>query len=345
MKVHSFNTVWLPVTYLCNNKCWWCYAKQSEYISVEQVLKDREDELIELLAGLDIKRIILIGGEPTLYSNISTLISKISKKNIWVGMVTNGRLLSDRTFAKDLKVAGLSSVTVSIEGSNAIIHEKSTKIAGSFSETLQGINNTLEIGIPTSTETVINIDNLEDLLNIVDFLEKYKLHQISFSVCGPCLGEIDKPFSGITLNDGASAFELISHHSNSGRVRLITSMPVCSFSHDFRMDTVAFRRVSTGCHIISGRSFVLEPGGDVIPCVHFSGYPLFNVYKNKIIISPKEFIQLYNDPNGINEQFRGALKRYPSSKCFNGKCWNPCIGGCPVFWFVLDAEKEIRGLN
>jgi MoaA/NifB/PqqE/SkfB family radical SAM enzyme len=45
-------------------------------------------------------------------------------------MVTNGRKLSDYYFVQAIKKAGLSSLTVSIEGSNSFVHDSITKYLG-----------------------------------------------------------------------------------------------------------------------------------------------------------------------------------------------------------------------
>lgn len=49
-------------------------------------------------------------------------------------------------------------------------------------------------------------------------------------------------------------------------------------------------------------------------------------------------IQLRGD--SIDESL---LRRYPSNKCKEDDCWNPCTGGCSVFWLKYDPAKEIKG--
>jgi radical SAM protein with 4Fe4S-binding SPASM domain len=103
--------------------------------------------------------------------------------------------------------------------------------------------------------------------------------------------------------------------------------------------------LSYGCHILFGFNFVLDPNGDVLPCVHFSNYPIFNVYENGKVMSADRFREKYNNPNGENQRFRKELRRYPSEKCKNDGCWGPCTGGCSVFWLKYDPSKEIKGLQ
>lgn len=117
--VRQFNVVWLPLTYRCNNRCIWCYANSDDYASVQNKILplSEQDEILTLLHELKIPRVILIGGEPTLYPEVEKLIEKISKRRIKIGMVSNGRRFKDIAFSSCLKESGLTSVTFSIEGS------------------------------------------------------------------------------------------------------------------------------------------------------------------------------------------------------------------------------------
>ena len=105
------------------------------------------------------------------------------------------------------------------------------------------------------------------------------------------------------------------------------------------------KAVSKGCHVLTGSRFVLEPNGDIIPCVHFAGLPIFNIFNEKGIMPTQEFLEEYNSPEGPNQEFRKLLKRYPSTKCRDDGCWGEqCAGGCPIFWSKYDPEIEIKGL-
>ena len=38
------------------------------------------------------------------------------------------------------------------------------------------------------------------------------------------------------------------------------------------------------------------------------------------------------------------MYRNASSKCDEPNCNEPCSGGCPLFWYSFDPEKEIKGI-
>lgn len=342
----DFHTVWFPLHYMCNNRCTWCYAPQNLTSKKEKIFTDKkETDFLELVSDLGVQRIILIGGEPTTYPNLERIIKKIRKKNIHPAIVTNGRKFSNPSFVKRLGEAGLKSVTFSIEGSKPEIHDKITNVQGSFYETVKGMNNLLEYGLPISTETTISRDNKNDLENMVDFLENFGLSHRLFNICGPCLSDI--PNSNFTLNpnEGAKLFEKVYRKAKEKNVRLITPLPICSFNQKLYQEMKKEKAISHGCHVLFGFNFVLDANGDILPCVHFTDYPLFNIFENDKVISTEKFKEKYEDPEGVNQKFRKIMRRYPSTKCEEGNCWDPCIGGCHVFWLKYDAQKEIKGLQ
>ena len=160
----KFNTVWFPLQYECNNRCSWCYAPSRITSSIDKKFNDKKEiEFVDLISRLDVKKVILIGGEPSIYPNLERVIRRISNQGIKTSMVTNGRKLANYSFVQKLGDSGLISLTVSIEGSNPQVHDATTKVHGSFDETLQGIDNSIKYGFPTCTETTMSKDNVNDL--------------------------------------------------------------------------------------------------------------------------------------------------------------------------------------
>jgi len=342
----EFNTVWFPLQYECNNKCSWCYAPSEITSSKEKRFNNRkEDEFIDLVNGLNVKKIILIGGEPSIYPNLERVIEKISKKGIKVSMVTNGRRLANYDFVQKIGDIGLTSLTISVEGSSPEIHDSITKISGSFYQTIQGIDNSIKYGFSTCTETTMCNENEKDLEKIVNLLEGRNLSHRLFNICGPCIGNLEDSNYTIPLSKGARLFERVYESAERKNIRLVTPVPICNFNNNLYKEMKKNKAISHGCHILFGTNFVLDANGDVLPCVHFSNYPIFNVYENEKIISSERFKNLWEDPKETNQQFRRILRKYPSQKCSEGNCWNPCTGGCSVFWLKYNPEEEIRGLT
>ena len=69
--MRNIKTGWLTVTRKCNNFCEWCYTQNK--LSCESMKFDDAMSSVDKLVEMGVKRIVLIGGEPTLYPNFFKL--------------------------------------------------------------------------------------------------------------------------------------------------------------------------------------------------------------------------------------------------------------------------------
>jgi radical SAM protein with 4Fe4S-binding SPASM domain len=342
--IKKFNVVWISLTYNCNNRCRWCYTASNVNLRSEAFIPEMEEDVINLLSSLNVKRIILIGGEPTLYKNIEGIINKISNKGIVVGMVSNGRKFKDKSFSRNLKKAGLNYLTISIHGHTPEIHDSITGIEGSFYETLNGIRVACEEGINVSTNTVIEADNMGELEKLVNLFEKEKINEMSFNIRNVCLSEVRNNSQILPLGKAAKVFENIYFYAKSKgiKVKLVTPIPLCLFDLKL-MEELKMKKIISGgpCQMYHGKNFVIEYNGNVIQCTHLNYFPIMNIFEDGKVISKEKFLERYNDPKGIGYTVRNKIRKYPSNKCEN--CNERCVGGCPLLWKIFDPEKEIRG--
>lgn len=343
MDIKTFDTTWMSLTYNCNNRCNWCYAaSNSEENRLKSLNPESEQGIVNLFSDLHIKRVILIGGEPTLYRNIYGLLEKISETEMSVGMVTNGRRLKDRNFARGLKERGLDSLAVSIEGYDSETHDAVTQVTGSYNESVEGIKVALSEGIRVSTNTVISSENINDLEKIVDSIRMQGINDIGFNICGVCVSKEENNSYLVNPRRASEAFaEVYKKFKGNGiRFKLVTPTPICFFNEEVREELNTKRIISGGpCQLVHGKNFVTDYNGDIVPCTHMTGFPIFNIFKEGGVISRDRFIELYHDENGLAFNFRKRLSKYPSQKC--NDCNESCSGGCPLIWVKFNPNKEI----
>lgn len=91
----------------------------------------------------DFSRIVFTRKEPTLASEKLIPLIEYAKEIGYedIMLITNGRLLSYKSFVFRLLKAGLDHVEISLHGSNKKTHDSLTRTPGSFEQTLKGIMN------------------------------------------------------------------------------------------------------------------------------------------------------------------------------------------------------------
>jgi len=162
-----------PVTFRCNNNCISCISNTS----LSEGRGDPPWEQIKFVIDtVDQKKDYLgiSGGEPTLRNELFNILSYARERHpdLYIFIVSNGRMFSYMEYAKKLAGLGLDNfmVGIALYGPDAGIHDSITRSAGSFAQTVQGIKNLLELGIPVEIRVVINRLNYTALDMIAAFV-------------------------------------------------------------------------------------------------------------------------------------------------------------------------------
>jgi len=168
-KISTEKRQWVRLTRMCNNHCVFCLDKEAQNgscIPLEEIKKDlikgRKEKII---------RVVLSGGEPTLHPQffkITELAKNLGYQHIQV--ITNGRMFAYGDFL-DLAVnAGVNEITFSIHGHNESLHDKQTRVKGSFRQSLTGLLNSLKIpNLIVNVDVVINKFNVKYLADILEY--------------------------------------------------------------------------------------------------------------------------------------------------------------------------------
>jgi GTP 3',8-cyclase len=160
----------ISVTDRCNMRCRYCMPERDYvWLPRESILTFEEIErLVGIFTGLGVSKLRLTGGEPLLRQDLARLITLL-RRNAALGdiaLTTNGILLAYH--AVDLRSAGLSRVTVSLD---TLRPDRMQEFARSprHADILQGIAAASRVGLsPVKLNTVVirgyNDDELADLL-------------------------------------------------------------------------------------------------------------------------------------------------------------------------------------
>jgi len=161
--------------YACNNNCVFCYEKGHRGLP-EKTTLDLKNEIIAARRR-GIKRLHLIGGEPTIRMDILGLISYARNLDFdYIMLTTNGRRLSEFDFTRQLIESGVSQVVVSIHGHNAALHDFLTASRGSFSQLKRGIGNLKKLGLENlGINTTICKKNFKYLTKMAEMVSGYKI--------------------------------------------------------------------------------------------------------------------------------------------------------------------------
>ena len=159
--------IFLVTDYACNNVCISCAKKSDEkgYLSLDQIIK-----IMDKIRPSREDYIELSGGEPTLREDFFDICNYI-KSNYDTNLIilSNGRKFKDLSFAKQAKEADVNRVMTTFYSPYAEIHDSITRKEGSFDDSVQGLKNLEEVGLPISIKTIVLNQNYKQLPEFVNF--------------------------------------------------------------------------------------------------------------------------------------------------------------------------------
>lgn len=165
----TLEMAWLEVTQSCNCKCLHCY--QGEEHKSAKVLLDIEDwkNIIIKLKKLEVKRIVVIGGEPCTYKHIDQILECLCENKIKTTLFTNGTLFSDSLKKLIVQNKDNIKIKVSLYGDNCHSHDQITQVDGSF----QKLEDTIKYFKQNNVDVDIAVVVMKENQDAVDKIEKY----------------------------------------------------------------------------------------------------------------------------------------------------------------------------
>ena len=164
--------LFIEMTINCNEHCLHCGSNCG--VDAENDVPLTDIEILDFLTDLKTKVnklpfLDITGGEPLLRPNFIRLMKIIKSLGYKWGMTSNGLLINEST-AKALKDAGMSSVSISLDGTEEV-HNWFRQNPHAYELTIRAIKNLAKVGFKDVMVTTVvhprNIDYLDDIKKVV----------------------------------------------------------------------------------------------------------------------------------------------------------------------------------
>jgi len=160
--------IFWELTKRCNLACSHCRA-ESEDIDYDGELDFKDiTRIIDDITVVSSPILVLTGGEPLYRGDIFDIASYAVSKGLRTALATNGTLI-DKKAAQLIRAAGISRVSISIDGSDARTHDEFRGIPGSFDKAAQGAMLLKDEGVSFQFNVTITKRNAEQIDDILDF--------------------------------------------------------------------------------------------------------------------------------------------------------------------------------
>ena len=275
----------IALTNACPQKCEYCYNKNrtGELMDTETIKRTIRD-----LKEKGVVWFGFTGGEPLLNKDLVDIVACAGEDSAVKLFTTGSNLTSE--LASDLKKAGLSSVSVSLDNCTAEEHDRVRGCTGAFKTALEAIEIFKKTGIHIGVSSVISKDMIAcgRLETFIQFLTDLGVHEAWLSEAKPTVEAFRKKELVITEEERLRLVELQDRYNRKGKITV-------NYLGHFE------GKECFGCN--AGNKMVyIDAFGEVSPCVFI----------------PVTFGNVKNE--SIMNIFSGMKKHFPSEEsCFINK--------------------------
>ena len=339
---------WLTVNRNCNLFCDWCYAK--EFLEKDSKMDyELSTKLIDMALTAGIKKIYLIGGEPTIHPRLFDILRYIKSYNVEIVIVTNGILLADLEFCEKIKSLNYEHLHfgISLKGSS---EQEYLENCGqeAFRNVLTGIRNCEAYGFRYSLSYVLTTDNIEHIDTFSEKIREYNINKpIAFALCnamitqdGEAIINVQHPLKIERVF--AEKYTAVSR-SLDDKFALHQIFPLCQCSQELMDTMVEKNQLYTSCHIHARSGVVFDVDGSLLLCNHLAGFSFGQFGKD--FWDFDSFCSYWNSEYVTN--LHRKFTTMPSEECQNCEVSSKCGGGCCVQWFSnnFTSYKEYQHIT
>jgi radical SAM protein with 4Fe4S-binding SPASM domain len=171
MKTEKLDLIALEVTRKCRFNCRHCRADAGTEHHGTELSGEQWKRIMASVAEFEKCMIILTGGEPTEREDIYELIEYGNNLGLKVVMATCGYPINDDTAVK-LKQAGITAMSLSLDGATAKTHDAFRQYDGAFDAVIAGAKAARKAGIRFQINTTISKFNSNEIIAIANLAEK-----------------------------------------------------------------------------------------------------------------------------------------------------------------------------
>jgi radical SAM protein len=157
--------VYWEVTRACDLACRHCRAEAAAEPDPDELGVTEGIELLRALArfGEPLPHLILTGGDPLKRADLFDLIAAARRLGFEVSVAPSGTPRLTHEAVEALSRAGVSAISLSLDGSDADRHDALRGVPGCYERTLEVAHACVAAGLPFQINTLVSAETLEDL--------------------------------------------------------------------------------------------------------------------------------------------------------------------------------------
>ncbi|HUI93685.1 MAG TPA: radical SAM protein [Chitinivibrionales bacterium] len=255
------------ITRQCDLKCPHCYSDSKDK-DPQELTFDEAARVIDDIAGLGARIVILDGGEPTLRPDFVDLIKYAAKQGLRTVAGSHGMGITAE-FAARLKQAGCRGVAISLDGADARTHDSWRGVEGAWSKTIEGAKNCAAAGLAFQFAPLLHAGNCRQLGDIIALAKQNKSDAVEIFDYVPTGRGKGKTDHELDTEQRRQLIEtVIERQRQNDMIYRVIALPQywVMVEKTVPEDEILLKFVRSCC-AAGTRYITILPNGDVIPCM------------------------------------------------------------------------------
>jgi radical SAM protein with 4Fe4S-binding SPASM domain len=317
----------IALTYACQNRCAFCYAASPQRAGEHRLMTAAEVKTVmdRIFHEAHVPSLSFTGGEATLRPDLPELVRYGARLGLRVNLITNGVRAADEAYARTLVDAGLASAQVSIEATEASLHDRLVGREGAFAQTIAGVRNFQKLGIHVHTNSTLcqaNLSRAPDLMRFV--ARELELPTLSMNMLIRTGMALAPPTEPVSYTEIAGRLPGLVEVARELGLRFVwySPVPYCL------VNPVLIGQGAKSCACVSGILSV-DPAGNMLPCSSFAqglGSLLTDSFER---IWRSRAARYWREREYVPPPCRGCADV------------DVCAGACPLYWDAAGSFDEI----
>jgi radical SAM protein with 4Fe4S-binding SPASM domain len=326
MRLESPLGIDLYLTRKCNLNCIYCFA-DAEHICPRGANQEDSKEmdtdlvlhLVDQMADLQVQRVSIAGGEPTLRPDLPKIVKKIVKNDIDLFLATNGYNISIE-LAQELKNSGLRKVQTKLDTSNSASQDLLSGVNNSRIKLIKGIMNFKKCKIEVSTVSVITSLNISQISQVIKQCVALGIDEYIPRLYAPGIWSLNGR-GGSYLNPSLESIDNLNREIQELKKMYEGVMKIAPLNL-----STFHKREERRIHRCPGlmSAFSILDNGLVVPCEMLADF------SEKFIIGNarnEALIDIWNSKKA--NQWISREEFLSRSICLDCEEFRRCLGGCP----------------
>ena len=168
----------VELTHRCPLACVHCSSEASPSNSCA-MSPEFARSITQQACAMGVQRMVFSGGEPLMWEGVDQLVSLCAEMGVNATIYTSGTSEGAAESLVHLRSAGLRSAVFSLFASTSEMHDRTTRVLGSYSKTLNAIRVASEGGIATEIHFVPMRANYRELPAVIELAKDTGIRQVS----------------------------------------------------------------------------------------------------------------------------------------------------------------------